>query len=170
MSYFIAVPTGDLAEILLIVLFFLLLGCRVGSCGRGTTGTGTSLFLLSFFLLPICFFFFLSLLSDGLGSLLGLLGAIQPLRLQSRSLWLSFFGLFVKWLLGRQLCMQRTVASGASLIEVPTERSLELGLGFGSGHLLDQIVPAELLLTFFIYPQFYRRSEAFIKISTKEAF
>ncbi len=157
MSFFIAVSTGDLAEILLVasLLLLLFLGRRVGSYGRGATGIGTSLFFLSFFPFPIFFLFFPSFLGGGFGSLLGSLRAIRRLRLWSHDLWLSFFGLFVKWLLGRQLGMQKSVASRASLIEVQTRTSLELGLGFGPGCFLDQIDPAELLSTFFIDPQFY---------------
>ncbi len=103
MFFFITVPTGDLAEILLLALLLLLLSCRVRSCSRDTTGTGTSLFFLSFFSLLIFFLFFSSFLGDRLGSLLRFLGAIQRLRPQSRGFWLSFIGLFVTWLLGRQL-------------------------------------------------------------------
>ncbi len=168
--FFLAVPTGDLAEILLLASFFFLLGRHVEFCGWNTTGTGTSLFHLSFYSLPIFLLFFFSFLGDGLGSLLESLGAIRRLRLQNRSLWLSFFGLFVTWLLDHQLGIQRSVASGASLIKGMTGESLELGLGFGSGRFLDQIVSAKLLLTFFVDLQFYRRSEVFIKVSAKETF
>ncbi len=161
-SFFIAIPTGDLAEILLLASLFLLLCPRIGSCDRGTTGISTSFFPLLFFLLPISFLFFSGLLGGGLGSLLGSLGAIRRLRRQSRGFWLSFFRLLVIWLLGRQLSIQRSVALGKSLIEIPTGESLELGLDFGPGRHLDQIVLAKLHSTFFVNLQSYRKSEALI--------
>lgn len=160
MSFFIAVPTGDLAGILLLASLFLLLGPRVGSCDRGITGISTSFFPLLFFRLPISFLFFFGLLGGGLGSLLGSLGAIRQLKRQSRGFWLSSIRLLVIWLLGRQLGIQQSVALGKSLIEIPTAESLGLGHGFGPGRHLDQIVPAKLLSTFFVNLQFYRKSEA----------
>ena len=55
---------------------------------------------------------FSGFLGVSLGSLFGWLEVIRRLRLRIRGLYLSFFGLLVTWLLGRQLGIERSVALG----------------------------------------------------------
>ena len=149
---------------------FFLLSCCVTSCGRGTTRTSTSLLLFSLFLLPIFLFSFLAFSATDSFPCLDCWAPFNGLDCGPAACDWAFFGLIrhvAPWPSAWQAAVN---CLGASLIEMPTGKSLELVLSFRPGCLFDQIVPATLLSTFFADPKFYRRSEAFIKVLTEETF